>query len=116
MILLYKKKIKYIVYYIILTKSSWQIINMWSSESSNVISGVRAKYIQWCRIKQEQHKFKLNSSHKSLKTTLYNFFFYYFKGIGFRVFINKINYFLLCPFFSFLASLLVKSKSTCGIK
>ena len=67
-------------------------------------------HIQWCGIKDEQHKFKLNSSHKSLKTTLYNFLFYYFKGINYKLFINKINYFLLWPFFSFLASLLDEVK------
>ena len=48
-----------------------------------------------------------DSSHK---TTLYNFFIYYFKGIGYKLFINKINYFLLCNFFSFLASLLDEVK------
>ena len=61
-------------------------------------------------------QFKLNSSYKSLKTTLYNFFFYYFEGIGYKLFINKINYFLLCPFFLFWQVCWMKSKSTCGIK
>ena len=41
---------------------------------------------------------------------MYNFFFHYFKGIGYKLFINKINYFLLCPFFSLLASLLDEVK------